>query len=203
MIQLETDRKQWMAAKLKASMSFEDYLKEVEQQVKASKTSGLNQSAEYVEYTKMGYQRMTRWLKTLNPEQFAFDFSVDKKITMLTLTESWCGDAAHVSPVLHYISLQNGLSLRFLYRDQHLDLMDEYLTNGGRSIPKVIFIDEQLNELASWGPRPAHAQELYIRLKATGDVQKIIHGLQMWYNKDKGACTKLEIETIIRNLLKA
>lgn len=200
MIQLETQRKQWLAAKLKESMSFEEYLRDVELQVKEARTSGLNQSAEYAEYTRMGYQRMTRWLKTLNPERFAFDFKVENKITMLTLTESWCGDAAHIAPLLHYISVQNGLPLRFLYRDQHLDLMDEYLTNGGRSIPKVLFIDEQLNELASWGPRPAHAQELYIRLKATGDMQKIIHGLQMWYNKDKGTCTKMEIESLVRNL---
>ena len=51
-----------------------------------------------------------------------------------------------------------GLELRVILRDQHPEVMDRYLTNGSRSIPIVIALDEQFRELGHWGPRPRELQ---------------------------------------------
>ena len=200
MIQSEIDRKSWLASKVAGAFSFEEYLDDIARQVREARSSGTNQSHEYVKYTKLNAQRMNRWLKTLKLESLKFDFEIEQPLTFLTLTESWCGDAAHLTPVLNYIALQNGITLRFLYRDEHPDLMDQYLSNGSRSIPKVVIVDTHLNELAAWGPRPAQAQKLYNTLKANGNIQEIIQGLQRWYNLDEGISTKIEIEALVKSL---
>ena len=77
-------------------------------------------------------------------------------------------------------------------RDEHPVIMDAYLTNGGRSIPKVLILDNKtLEVLADWGPRPTVATKMVVDYKE-------IHGaldadfkqsLQLWYNKDKGQST--------------
>lgn len=197
---LDLDRKSWLASKVARAFTFEEYLEDVKRQAREGRSSGPNQSPQYIEYTKLSAQRMTRWLKSLNPEDFNFDFEIDRPLTFLTLTESWCGDAAHISPVLYLLALQNTITLKFIYRDEHPDLMSEYLTNGSRSIPKVIVLDDNFNECAAWGPRPAPAQELYQKLKSKGDIQIMVQALQKWYNQDKGITTKIEIQSIIRSL---
>ena len=200
MIQSEIDRKSWLASKVAEAFSFEEYLDDIDRQVREGRSSGANPSPDYAEYTKLNAQRMKRWLKILNPEHFKFDFELQFPIIFLTLTESWCGDAAHITPVLYAIALQNGFTLKFLYRDEHPDLMDQYLTNGSRSIPKVVIADVHFNELAFWGPRPIQAQKLYNALKSKGNIHEIIMGLQRWYNRDKGMSTRKEIEALVKSL---
>lgn len=83
----------------------------------------------------------------------------EKKIRVIVLTEDWCGDAMLNIPILMRIAEQAQMDVRMLYRDQNLELMDQYLTNGtSRSIPIFIFIDEDGNELAHWGSRAPEVQ---------------------------------------------
>ncbi|WP_077327694.1 thioredoxin family protein [Virgibacillus siamensis] len=84
----------------------------------------------------------------------------DKHLRAIVLTEDWCGDAMLNIPVLLRLSEQANIQVRMLLRDQNLELMDQYLTNGkSRSIPIFIFIDEDGNEVAKWGPRAEIVQE--------------------------------------------
>ena len=81
--------------------------------------------------------------------------------TWFVLTEGWCKDAAQIVPVLHALAkLNSNIELKVLLRDDNLDLMDQYLTNGKRrSIPRLIAVDpDVMEELSSWGPSAAIQQ---------------------------------------------
>jgi hypothetical protein len=82
-------------------------------------------------------------------------------LKVLVLTEDWCGDAMLNNPILLRIAEEANMEVRFLLRDQNLELMDQYLTNGtSRAIPIFIFIDKGGEERAVWGPRAPQMQEL-------------------------------------------
>ncbi|MFL0364394.1 thioredoxin family protein [Pseudobacillus sp. 179-B 2D1 NHS] len=84
-----------------------------------------------------------------------------EQLKVIVLTEDWCGDAMLNVPILLEIARHAGMEVRFLYRDQNLELMDQYLTNGtSRAIPIFIFMNEQGEEKAVWGPRAQELQEL-------------------------------------------
>ena len=79
----------------------------------------------------------------------------------MCLTEDWCGDAMLNNPVLLRIAEAANMEVRFVLRDQNLELMDQYLTNGtSRAIPIFIFIDQEGNEVGVWGPRAPEIQAL-------------------------------------------
>ncbi|RKQ29577.1 thioredoxin family protein [Oceanobacillus halophilus] len=96
----------------------------------------------------------------LPDEQDFFNKIKEKKLRALVLTEDWCGDAMLNIPILLKLSDKTDIEVRMLLRDQNLELMDQYLTNGkSRSIPIFIFMDEQGNEVAKWGPRAGKVQQ--------------------------------------------
>lgn len=84
-----------------------------------------------------------------------------KQLRVIVLTEDWCGDALVNNPILLKIAEASNMEVRFLLRDQNLELMDQYLTNGtSRAIPIFIFIDQNGDEQAVWGPRAQKIQNL-------------------------------------------
>ena len=108
------------------------------------KTTGIEQREDLIDYTALNERRMRRWDKTLKiaPEAIARTANTTEKVTWVVLTESWCGDAAHVIPVLNKLAeLNPGVTLKIVMRDKNEALMDQFLTNGGRSIPKLIAYD--------------------------------------------------------------
>src|SRR5699024_10445247 len=83
----------------------------------------------------------------------------EKNLRVIVLTEDWCGDAMLNIPILLRMAEQSNLPVRLLLRDQNLELMDQYLTNGkSRSIPIFIFINEDGEEVTTWGPRTEKIQ---------------------------------------------
>eukprot|EP00130_Batrachochytrium_dendrobatidis_P008545 XP_006683420.1 hypothetical protein BATDEDRAFT_93184 [Batrachochytrium dendrobatidis JAM81] len=88
-----------------------------------------------------------------------FQKAKEKNLRVIVLTEDWCGDAMLNIPILLKIAEESDIEVRMLHRDENLELMDQYLTNGrARSIPIFIFIDEAGKEVAKWGPRAAQIQ---------------------------------------------
>ena len=86
--------------------------------------------------------------------------------------------------------------MKVLLRDENEELMNQFLTNGGKAIPKLIIIEEEtLEVLDHWGPRPEGASKLISDYKAThGIVDEIAKTeLQKWYLQDKGFSTQKEI----------
>ena len=118
----------------------------------------------------------------------------------LVLTEHWCGDAAQIVPVLAKIADEsNGkIELKLIYRDENLELMDQFLTNNGRSIPKLIQLDQNYDIEKSWGPRPKIAQEMVIALKADPKTApRYSEDLHKWYAQNKQIKIQEELMKII------
>lgn len=103
----------------------------------------------------------------------------EKKPRILAITEDWCGDAMMNNAILRKIADAGELEVRCVYRDDNLELMDRYLTNGARSIPKYIFLSQDGEPLGDWGPRSILVQEFVDDLKAklpeTEDPQYDLH----------------------------
>jgi hypothetical protein len=172
------------------------------------KTTGHTQSAYLLDYAKLNEQRMNRIEKTfrLAPEAAELLEAVDRPVTWLILTEGWCGDASQIIPVLHGLALQNpNITLKFLLRDEHPELMDAFLTDGARSIPIVIFVNPDSNRVIGfWGPRPEAAQSMVLafkkRMVESGSqeekdalYEEVKTAVHTWYAHDKGASTQREI----------
>lgn len=91
----------------------------------------------------------------------------EKKPNVLIITEDWCGDAMLNNPILARIAEAAQLNVRAVYRDENLELMDRYLTNGGRSIPIYLFLDDAGKVMLRWGPRAEKLQTYVLDMKAT------------------------------------
>lgn len=87
------------------------------------------------------------------PEDRSFyDLVKQKHLRIIILAEPWCGHCMLNIPILLRLAKETNTPVRFLPRDENLELMDQYLTNDKRIIPIFIFIDEAGNEVAKWGP---------------------------------------------------
>ena len=173
------------------------------------KTTGLIQTPSMMEYTQLNIKRMKRLDKTFRLKDEAWELlqQINRPVLWLTITEAWCGDAGQIIPVLHSLSqLNSNIQLRMILRDEHPDIMDAFLTDGSRSIPKVIFVDPESNQvLGSWGPRPEEAQEIIMTTKR--DMELLEHDkvarkaryqqgqldLHSWYARDRTERTQLEV----------
>lgn len=121
-----------------------------------------------------------------------------KKIKLLAIVEDWCGDASNTVPVLAKLGdTASCLEMRVLERDEHPEVMDQYLTNGARSIPIVIVLNEEFEELGHWGPRPAALQQWAMDNKDTMPKDERYKQVRRWYAKDKGETTMREVLQLI------
>lgn len=174
------------------SYSYQEYRILVNKLVAEGKSTGHEQSEVFANYSMLNDRRMKRLDKTLKFDHMVNEaFSeVTTNVTWLVLTEGWCGDAAQSLPVINKLSLLNdGIDVRIISRDDHDELMSNFLTNGGKAIPKLIVFDNNRKEvLGSWGPRPSIAMQMVNNYKAEhGSLDpQFKEDLQGWYNKDKG-----------------
>ncbi|MEJ2371494.1 MAG: thioredoxin family protein, partial [Gemmatimonadales bacterium] len=119
---------------------------------------------------------------------------------LLVLAEDWCGDAANTVPVLARLAEElPNFELRIIKRDGSLEVMDRFLTNGTRSIPMAIILDETFEPVGTWGPRPSELQEFVISEKAKGErpVKEIYADSRRWYARDRGETTLRELLDIL------
>lgn len=187
---------------LENTLTYQEYKDLVKTLLAEGKSTGPNQSEALTNYSMLNDRRMKRLDKTIKiTEETAQQVKkVTEPQTWLVLTEGWCGDAAQNLPVLHKMAeLNDNINLKLVLRDDNLELMDLFLTNGGRSIPKLIALDEDNNVIDTWGPRPAVATKMVADYKAEYgflDAQ-FKQDLQVWYNKDKGISTQEDFVKII------
>jgi hypothetical protein len=193
---------------LQKAISYPAYKSLIDELVTAGKTTGPDQSEAMVHYTQLNQQRMHRVEKTIQilPDVAAQLLSVNRPQIWLVLTETWCGDAAQSLPVIHALEELNLLiNLRLLLRDENLELMDRYLTNGvSRSIPRLIAVDAATDEvLFTWGPRPAALQESFEGMRSEGlPFQVIKEELQRWYNQNKTVTIQQELAALAAGTVK-
>lgn len=192
---------------LDRSIDYATFRREMEEKLAAGKEGLDAQALAMYDYTLQNAQRMRKWEKTLELQPATLEALQDlgRPMVLLTLAEHWCGDVSQVLPVMDKLcAAAPGLELRILYRDENLDLMDAFLTNGGRSIPKTIFVDPATGEvLGTWGPRPAEAQAMMEDIKlqeaALPEAERpafhaqAIASIHLWYAKDKGRSIQAEL----------
>ncbi len=191
---------------LEKSTSYTAYRALVKQLADAGSTTGSEKTEALVNYTKLNDRRMKRWDKTVKvPEDVLAPIkSFEGPVTWLVITESWCGDAAHIMPVLNKISeLNNNIDFKVVLRDENPELMDRFLTNGNKSIPKVIMLDNDTGDvLNTYGPRPSEATGYVNRFKAKHGklTPEFKEDLQHWYNTNKGQNIIKDITDILCEL---
>jgi hypothetical protein len=193
---------------LDKSMTYSAYRRRVTELLENNKTSGTNHSEAMLHYTKMNERRMNRLDKkpAILPEIHSEISKIDDKVILLTLTEAWCGDAAQVIPVIErMIDKNSNLNTRYIWRDEHTELIDRYLTDGGRGIPKILFVNpENLEVFGSWGPRPEAAQNLVREYKANPTIpySEFAEKLHSWYAKDKTISIQKEFSAALSQAIK-
>lgn len=180
---------------LQKGITYQDYRKLVSNLLADGKSTGSNQSDSLLNYSMLNDRRMNRLDKTirLSDETIASAKDVKNQVTWLVLTEGWCGDAAQTLPIINKIADESDhINLKIVLRDENEQLMNEFLTNGGKSIPKLIALDQNHDVIDSWGPRPSvPTQMVHDYKKEHGQLDaEFKKQLQIWYNKDKGINTQ-------------
>lgn len=195
--------------RLATAYSYAAYRQLIDELLIQGRTTGPVQTPELTEYTHLNVQRMQRLDKTTRvlPELAAAAAGLPEAYIWLTLTEGWCGDAAQLVPVFEAVAQasQGRLRTAYLLRDEHPDLMDRYLTGTSRAIPRLLMLRaDTLVEVAQWGPRPAPAQALLLKLIAEGvshdDYAREVHG---WYAHDHTQTTQQELLALLRQVARA
>jgi len=182
---------------IQKAFSFTAYIKDEEAKTK------LSQDFKYKAYHILNFQRMHRISKQADKLSLWSKeelLNIDSKsIQLIAITEGWCGDAAQIIPWINQLAIEANISFKLLYRDQNINLMKEYLTNGSMSIPVIILADSKGNYLNHFGPRPSEAQQLMLTEKNKGkDKDAIGLALQNWYNNDKGKAIIEEVKAMIK-----
>jgi len=197
--------KEIIANSLQKTISYTDYRALVSNLLAEGKATGPEQSEDLTNYSRLNDRRMKRLDKTIKiSEEAMLEFQKLKQPqTWLVLTEGWCGDAAQNIPVLNKIAEATAhIDLKIVLRDEHLPLMDLFLTNGGRSIPKLIALDKDNNVMDSWGPRPTTATKMVADYKEKNGALDLAfkEDLQVWYNKDKGKSVQEDFVNLVLKL---
>ncbi len=187
---------------IETSFSYEDYMDKIQVLAANGKTSGNIQSEELANFTKLNHARMKRLTKTqkINEPIVNTLLSLETKLTFLVITESWCGDAAQTIPVIYKTAkASTDIDLKMVYRDEHEELMNHFLTNGNPAIPKLIILDAKRKVIADWGPRPSTATKMVNDYKEKHGrlTAEFKEDLQIWYNKNKGLDTLNDLNTIL------
>jgi hypothetical protein len=185
------------------SHSYTEYRTLVSALLKEGKSTGNEQSQALTHYSELNETRMNRLEKTIKiTEEFTKQLKqLKREYLWLVISEGWCGDAAQLVPIFHKMAaLSPNIDLKIAFRDENDDLMNLFLTNGSRSIPKLIILDKNtLEVLSDFGPRPNGAKRLILDYKALHGVvdETAKTNLQLWYLHDKGMSTQEEIMALL------
>jgi|WetSurSiteA1Bulk_404760.scaffolds.fasta_scaffold28765_3 hypothetical protein len=191
----------------KNALTYGEFISMTEKLVSEDRTTGTEQTPGRIAATKLNLQRMKRIYKTTEiiPGLKTF-FETEKRIlNLVIITEPWCGDGANLLPALSLISeLSESVNLRIILRDEHPEIMDEYLTDGTKSIPMLIFLDGDFNEIAVWGSRPAGLTNFVKEYKSVPGYEQaeLKKQIQLWYLNDKTVSAQNEILSLLRNAMK-
>lgn len=189
---------------LKNSVPFETFFKMMETWVAQGATSGPKQEDGLIKITELNLARIKRLEKqvVVMPEAFLAIQNITKPMHWFVMLEGWCADAAQSISAMHKMAALNPLiSLHIIFRDENPTVMDAFLTNGSRSIPKLIFTDAQFNILGHWGPRPQVLSALIVAWKKDTSLSKddVSTKIHQWYTADKTIAVQQEIVQILNS----
>jgi hypothetical protein len=175
-------------------MSYQRYRGLIHHLLQENKTTGEHQEEQYIQYTQLNEQRMNR-----NEKQVVVSDELKNVLTHLNhnetwvvFAEAWCGDCAQIIPSIAKIAeaSEGKIDLKIIIKSDHLEEMQNYLTNGSEAVPKLVrFETETWKELGTWGARPQKAQAIAEHWKRNKDSipkEEFNKELHLWYAKDKG-----------------
>jgi predicted HAD superfamily phosphohydrolase len=192
---------------LENSFSYTEYRNEIANLIGEGKSTGHTQTEDLFKYSVLNETRMNRLEKTIQVSEEVKEKlqNLDKNYIWLVLSEGWCGDAAQIVPVINKMAvITDKVELKIVLRDDNDALMQHFLTNGGRAIPKLIVLDAATLEVVlDWGPRPKGAKQLILDYKAANGVvdETAKIELQKWYLHDKGNSIQNEIVELHEQVL--
>jgi hypothetical protein len=188
------------------SYNYENYRNLVLKYAEDSKTSG-DQSEEKIAATFINAQRMKRIDKqcVINYNLNRLVSQINKKQKWIVISETWCGDSAQCLPVIAKIAkLNKNVKLEIIFRDEHLEVIDAFLTNGTRSIPKLICVDEETESINFiWGPRPRVIKDKVLELKSNNKEithDELVKHIHLWYAQDKTNAIQNEFSELLLSL---
>jgi hypothetical protein len=185
------------------SYSYNGYRKIISDLLIEGKSSGAIQSEDLTHYSSLNETRMNRLDKTIKiSDDILLKLqSLKNESIWLVISEGWCGDAAQLLPIFNkMVEVSAKIEMKIVFRDENKELMNLYLTNGAKAIPKLIILDKNtLNVEANWGPRPKGAIELIQNYKEKfGAIDETAKAeLQLWYLHDKGFSTQNEVTELL------
>lgn len=99
----------------------------------------------------------------LTPEDLAFFRGASERPDgprkLLAIVEAWCGDVYRELPTAVRIAEEAGMDLRIFLRDENPDIMDEFVSNDGKSraIPVFVFCTPGMQYITHFTERSASA----------------------------------------------
>ena len=176
------------------AISYDAYIKNFADEI------ALGDKSKFAEYLPQNWSRQSRLDRKLKlrPQLLEAVRQLPANQKWLVITEHWCGDASQINPIIAKAAdLSDGkIELRFIYRDQHEELIDAHLTDGrSRAIPILLKLDNNYDLLGSYGPRPPVAQKLVKNLLSEGLPYAI--PLHTWYAKDKQQSVQDDLLTLV------
>jgi len=191
---------------LVTARSYTEYKELILNLLKKGRSTGSSQNDNLFNFTKLNEKRMKRLDKQTKLSETTKEKTqrIQKDFTWLVLTESWCGDAAQTLPILNKFTETNPkIELKVVLRDDNADLMNGFLTNGSKSIPKLIVLEKGTNNVIStWGPRSEKATNLVNDYKEKhGKLDaEFKKDLQLWYNSDKGVHIERDLVDLLNKM---
>jgi hypothetical protein len=183
-------------------ITYDDYVNNTIEEIAGTQISDLTpKEVKRFNFKTLNLQRSNRITKTYNPcEELKklLDHISEPQLWMV-ITENWCGDSAQSLPYIAAMAAQNSLiDLEIILRDTYPDIMDQFLTNGTRSIPILVAFNSAGDELFRWGPRPQCAVNMINQWKAEGlEKNEWTERLHLWYARNKGAEIEKEFIDLI------
>jgi hypothetical protein len=188
-------------------LSYEDYREHWRDQKDASPDGADPDERRRIHFLNYNWERQAHVHDTHTPSDDLRDAidRLDEPQLWMVLTEPWCGDSAFLLPVIaEAAALSDEVTLRILLRDENLDVMDQYLTDGSRSIPKLVAFAEDGTERFVWGPRPEGARERYAELNEEyDDKMTVIEELVAYYEDGGWHETDAELAESVRATIPA
>lgn len=172
------------------TFTYTEYFEFCENLAAENANSGPKQTEALANFTKLNVSRMKRVFKTVQPgDPVVASLRGKAASRWIVITESWCGDAAQSLPVIARLAeLIPEVKLEIVLRDENPELIEAFLTNGSKSIPKALFVNTNGEILHQWGPRPKVLQEAFLVEHNAGvPHDQSVLMMQDWYNKNKGS----------------
>ena len=193
-----------LSSYISVGITYSEYKKRIEKAVEEEQIDSGNQSDDLIQYSRLNLHRMNRVEKsvTLDIHLKSALKNLKEELTWLVISEGWCGDASQSLPIFAKIESEseNKIKMKIVFRDDNLELMDQYLTEGSRSIPKLICLKNG-KPLWSWGARPSAANQLVkeYKLRNPENRKGYAEELHKWYAKDRGTEIQQELLQLIKS----